>query len=200
VLGRLVEVVSGQTLAQFFAARLFAPLAMKDTSFYVTDRAKQDRIAEPFPGDRSIGTDVDLNDPRVAQKWESGGGGLMSTTMDYARFVQMLVNGGTLDGKRLLSPKTVAYMTADHLGSIAPLAPGIGFGLGFAVRKETGVVPLPGTVGEYYWGGAAGTFFWVDPKEELFVVYMMQSPKHRVRYRDLLKNMVYGAVEKTAAR
>ena len=112
----------------------------------------------------------------------------------------MLVNGGTLDGKRLLSPKTVAYMTADHLGSIAPLAPGIGFGLGFAVRKETGVVPLPGTVGEYYWGGAAGTFFWVDPKEELFVVYMMQSPKHRVRYRDLLKNMVYGAVEKTAAR
>ena len=200
VLGRLVEVVSGQTLGQFFAARVFAPLGMKDTSFYVTDRAKQDRIAEPFPTDRNIGAGADLNDPRVAQKWESGGGGLMSTTMDYARFVQMLVNGGSLDGKRLLSPKTVAYMTADHLGSIAPLSPGIGFGLGFAVRKDAGVIPLPGTVGEYYWGGAAGTFFWVDPKEELFVVYMMQSPKRRVPYRDLLKNMVYGAVDKSSAR
>ncbi len=200
VLGRLVEVVSGQTLGQFFAARVFAPLGMKDTSFYVTDRAKQERIAEPFPTDRNIGVGADLNDPRVAQKWESGGGGLMSTTMDYARFVQMLANGGNLDGKRLLSPKTVAYMTADHLGSIPPLSPGIGFGLGFAVRKDTGVISLPGTVGEYYWGGAAGTFFWVDPKEELFVVYMMQSPKQRVPYRDLLKNMVYGAVEKSAAR
>ena len=124
VLGRLVEVVSGQTLGQFFAARVFAPLGMKDTSFYVTDRAKQERIAEPFPTDRNIGAGADLNDPRVAQKWESGGGGLMSTTMDYARFVQMLANGGSLDGKRLLSPKTVAYMTADHLGSIAPLCAG----------------------------------------------------------------------------
>jgi CubicO group peptidase (beta-lactamase class C family) len=204
VLGRLIEVVSGQTLSQFFTARIFTPLAMKDTAFYVTDKAKHERIVEPFPNDRTIGTDAELNDPRVVQKWESGGGGLVSTTTDYARFLQMLRNGGSLDGKRLVSPKTIAYMTADHLGSAVtpgPLylpGPGFGFGLGFAVRKDAGVSPLPGTVGEYNWGGAAGTFFWVDPKEDLFVIYMMQSPKQRVPYRALLKDMVYGAVDKAA--
>jgi CubicO group peptidase (beta-lactamase class C family) len=204
VLGRLIEVVSGQTLSQFFAARIFTPLGMRDTAFYVTDKSKHERIAEPFPNDRSIGTDAELNDPRVTQKWESGGGGLVSTTTDYARFLQMLLNGGSLDGKRLVSPKTVAFMTADHLGSAVtpgPLylpGPGFGFGLGFAVRKDAGVSPLPGTVGEYNWGGAAGTYFWVDPKESLFVVYMMQSPKQRVPYRALLKDMIYGAVDRPA--
>jgi CubicO group peptidase (beta-lactamase class C family) len=204
VLGRLIEVVSGQTLSQFFTARIFTPLGMKDTAFYVTDKSKHERIAEPFPNDRSIGTDAEFNDPRVAQKWESGGGGLVSTATDYCRFLQMLLNGGSLDGKRLVSPKTVAYMTADHVGSAVtpgPLylpGPGFGFGLGFAVRKDAGVSPLPGTVGEYNWGGAGGTYFWVDPKEDLFVIYMMQSPKQRVPYRALLKDMVYGAVEKAA--
>ena len=90
---------------------------MKDTSFYVTDKTKQDRIVEPFPNDRSIGVGAEFNDPRVAQKWESGGGGMVGTAMDYARFVQMLLNGGTLDGKRIIGPKTVAYMTADHMGA-----------------------------------------------------------------------------------
>ena len=206
VLGRLVEVVSGQSLYQFEKERLLDPLGMTSTSFYVTDRAKQDRIVEPFPNDRNFGIDADFNDPRVVQKWESGGGGMVSTAMDYARFLQMLLNGGSLDGKRVLGPKTVAYMTADHVGtSVAPgplYLPGVGFGfgLGFAVRKDAGVSPLAGSVGEYNWGGAGGTYFWVDPKEDMFVVFMMQSPKWRVPYRAVLKDMVYAAVTKPAAR
>jgi CubicO group peptidase (beta-lactamase class C family) len=206
VLGRLVEVISGQSLYQFEKERLLGPLAMTSTSFYVTDRASQDRIAEPFPNDRNFGIDADFNDPRVVQKWESGGGGMVSTAMDYARFLQMLLNGGSLDGKRVLGPKTVSYMAADHLGaSIAPgplYLPGIGFGfgLGFAVRKDAGVSPVAGSIGELNWGGAGGTYFWVDPKEDMFVVFMMQSPKWRVPYRTVLKDMIYAAVTKPAAR
>jgi len=149
---------------------------------------------------------ADFNDPRVAQKWESGGGGMVSTAIDYARFCQMLLNGGTLDGKRILGPKTAAYMTTDHLGSAIATTPlylpgaGFGFGLGFAVRKDAGVSPYAGSVGEFNWGGAGGTYFWVDSKEDLFVVFMMQSPKQRVYYRGVLKDMIYAAVVKPAAR
>jgi CubicO group peptidase (beta-lactamase class C family) len=204
VLGRLVEVVSGRTLYEFEKARILDPLGMKDTSFYVTDKTKQDRVVEPFPNDRSIGVGAEFNDPRVAGKWESGGGGMVGTAMDYARFLQMLLNGGTLDGKRIIGPKTVAYMTADHMGGGAVPGPlylpgaGFGFGLGFAVRKDAGVSPFPGSVGEYNWGGAGGTYFWVDPKENMFVVFMMQSPKQRVYYRAILKDMIYAAVDKPA--
>ena len=204
VLGRLVEVISRQSLYQFEKERLLDPLGMKDTSFYVTDKSKQGRIADAFPDDRNFGVDADFNDPRMEQKWESGGGGMVSTAMDYARFLQMLLNGGTLDGKRILGPKTIAYMTADHVGTAidpGPLylpGPGFGFGLGFAVRKDAGVSPFAGSVGEYNWGGAGGTYFWVDPKEDMFVVFMMQSPKQRVPYRYLLKDMVYAAVTKPA--
>jgi CubicO group peptidase (beta-lactamase class C family) len=204
VLGRLVEVVSGQTLYQFEKERLLDPLRMKDTSFYVTDASKQSRIAEPFPDDRSIGVDATFNDPRVAQAWESGGGGMVGTAMDYARFCQMVQNGGTLDGKRIIGPKTVAYMGSDQLGTITgPLylpGAGFGFGLGFAVRKDAGVSQFPGSVGELNWGGAGGTYFWIDPKEDMFVVFMMQSPKQRVYYRALLKDMIYAAVAKPAAK
>jgi CubicO group peptidase (beta-lactamase class C family) len=202
VLGRVIEVVSRRTLGEFFSARIFGPLGMRDTAFYVADPAKHARVVEPFASDRNIGIGGDLNDPRVVQKWESGGGGLVSTTMDYARFAQMLLNGGSLNGKRLVSPKTVAYMTADHLGPGVASGPGLGygFGLGFAVRKDAGMASLPGSVGDYYWGGAAGTYFWIDPKEDLFVVYMMQSPKQRVAVRNLLRDMVYGAVDKVATR
>ena len=202
VLGRLVEVISRQSLYQFEKERLLDPIGMKDTSFYVTDKTKQSRIAEPFLDDRSFGAGAEFNDPRVAQAAESGGGGMVGTAMDYARFLQMLLNGGTLDGKRILGPKTVAYMTADHVGtaiSPGPLylpGPGFGFGLGFAVRKDAGVSAFAGSVGEYNWGGAGGTYFWVDPKEDMFVVFMMQSPKHRVPYRYLLKDMVYAAITK----
>ena len=202
VLGRLVEVISRQSLYQFEKERVLDPLGMKDTSFYVTDKAKQSRIVEPFPDDRTFGTGAEFNDPRVAQAAESGGGGMVGTTMDYARFLQMLMNGGTLDGKRILGPKTVAYMTADHLGTTIAPGPlylpglGFGFGLGFAVRKDAGVSAFAGSVGEYNWGGAGGTYFWSDPKEDMFVVFMMQSPKQRVPYRYLLKDMVYAAITK----
>jgi CubicO group peptidase (beta-lactamase class C family) len=206
VLGRVVEVVSDRSLLAFEKARILDPLGMKDTSFYVTDKSKQDRIVEPFPNDRNIGVNADFNDPRVTQKWESGGGGMVSTTVDYARFAQMLLNGGSLNGRRILGPKTVAFMTSDHVGtSIAPgtayiPGSGFGFGLGFAVRKDAGISPLAGSVGEFNWGGAGGTFFWIDPKEDMFVVFMMQSPKQRVPYRAVLKNMIYAAVTKPAAR
>jgi CubicO group peptidase (beta-lactamase class C family) len=206
VLGRLIEVVSGMSLLQFEKERILDPLGMKDTGFYVTDKARQDRIVEPFANDRNIGVNADFNDPRVAQKWESGGGGMVSTPIDYARFCQMLLNGGTLDGKRILGPKTIAYMTSDHLGSaIATTSlylpgPGFGFGLGFAVRTAAGVSPYAGSVGEYNWGGAGGTYFWVDPKEDLFVVFMMQSPKQRVPYRGLLKDMIYAAITRPAGK
>ena len=204
VLGRLVEVISRQSLYQFEKERLLDPLGMPDTSFYVTDKVKQSRIAEPFPDDRSIGVDAQFNDPRVVQAAESGGGGMVGTAMDYARFCQMLLNGGTLDGKRILGPRTVAYMTVDHLGATVTPGPlylpgaGFGFGLGFAVRKDAGVSPFAGSVGEYNWGGAGGTYFWVDPKEDIFVVLMMQSPKQRVAYRYLLKDMIYAAITKPA--
>jgi CubicO group peptidase (beta-lactamase class C family) len=200
ILGRVVEIASGTTLYNFEKERLLDPLGMKDTAFYVTDKAKQERIAEPFKDDRTIGVGAEFNDPRIGGKWESAGGGMVGTAMDYARFLQMLLAGGTLDGKRYLSPATVAYMTADHMGTgVVPgpyylPGPGYGFGLGFAVRKEDGVSAQAGTAGDYFWGGAGGTYFWVDPKRDLFVVYMMQSPRQRLAYRSLLRDMVYAAI------
>jgi CubicO group peptidase (beta-lactamase class C family) len=204
ILGRVIEVVTGKPLYATLKERLFDPLGMKDTSFYVTDKSKQDRIAEPFAKDRSIGKDADFFDPRIEQKWESGGGGLLSTAADYARFLMMLRNGGTLDGKRYLSPKTIAYMISNHIAAGSSVVPGpyylpgagFGFGLGFAVRTEAGVSPQNGSVGEYNWSGAGGTTFWVDPKEDLFVVFMMQSPSQRTRYRTMLHNVIYGAFER----
>jgi len=182
VLGRVVEVISGKSLYEFEKERILDPLHMKDTSFYIADEARRQRIAEPFDNDRKIGNGIAIGDPRVVGKWEAGGQGMLSTTIDYARFLQMLLNGGTLDGQRILGPKTVAYMTADHLGSaVVPgpyylPGPGYGFGLGFAVRRDVGISPVNGSPGEYNWGGAGGTAFWVDPKEQMFVVFMMQSP------------------------
>jgi CubicO group peptidase (beta-lactamase class C family) len=205
VLGRIVEVVAKKSLYEFMKERILDPLGMKETAFYVADMSKHARIAEAFPNDRTIGLETEFFDPRVPQ-WESGGGGLVGTVAEYARFCQMLLNGGVLNGKRLLSPKTVAYMTADHVDtSIAPGAlylpgAGFGFGLGFAVRRDAGVAPVQGTAGEFNWGGAGGTYFWVDPKEDLFVILAMQAPKQRAYYRPLLKNMLYGAVVKSSAR
>jgi CubicO group peptidase (beta-lactamase class C family) len=206
VLGRVVEVVSDRSLYQFEKERILDPLGMKNTSFYVLDKAKQNRIAEPFPSNRILASGNEVNDPRVEGKSEGGGGGMVGTAIDYARFCQMLLNGGTLNGKRILGPKTVAYMTSDHLGaaikpgpSYSP-GPGFGFGLGFAVRTASGEAPVAGSVGEFNWSGAAGTTFWVDPKEDLFVVFMIQGPKQGAYYRALLKDMVYAAVDKPAAK
>ena len=204
ILGRVIEVVSGQSLYQFEKARLFDPLGMKDTTYYVPEPARQPRIAEPLPTDRSFGVGADLNDPRIVRKLESGGGGLVSTAGDYARFLQMLLNGGSLDGKRYLGPRTIALMTADHSNAGAGIVPGplylpgagYGFGLGFAVRRNDGEAPYPSAGGEYNWGGAGGTYMWVDPKNELFVVLMLQSPKYRTHYRTLTRDMIYAAVIK----
>lgn len=204
ILGRVIEVVSGKSLYQFEKERLLDPLGMKDTSFYVTDPAKKSLVAEPFPNDRKIGAGAEMNDPRVQKKYESGGGGMVSTLGDYARFAQMMLNGGTLDGKRYLSPKTVAYMGSNHIGPAAGVVPGpyylpgagFGFGLGFAVRTEAGVSPIEGSVGEMNWSGAGGTTFWIDPKENMYVVFMAQTVSQRGRIRVTLKNLVYGAFDK----
>ena len=204
ILGRIVEVVSGKSLLAFEKERLLDPLGMADTSFYVTDAAKQKRLAEPLANDRNFGVNSDINDPRIAKKLESGGGGMVSTATDYAQFLQMLLGGGTLDGKRYLGPATIRQMTADHANAGAGIVPGplylpgagYGFGLGFAVRRATGEAAVPGEAGEYYWGGAGGTYMWVDPKSDMFVIFMMQSPKYRVYYRSVIRNMVYAALLK----
>jgi CubicO group peptidase (beta-lactamase class C family) len=178
VLGRVVEKVSGVPLGTFFTERVFAPLKMKDTAF-VVPKDKLARLAQPFPVNKETGKAITLLDVTVPQKNDAGGAGSAGTAGDYARFLQMLLNGGQLDGARLLSRVTVAYMTADHLDTIKPampgLVPGYGFGLGFAVRKGNGVANVPGSAGEFSWGGAAGTGFWVDPKEQLVVVVMTQT-------------------------
>jgi CubicO group peptidase (beta-lactamase class C family) len=200
VLGRVIEVVTGQSLYQHLKLRLLDPLGMADTSFYVPEARRQARIAEPLADDRVIGVGALLNDPRVVQKMESGGGGMVSTARDYARFLMMLRNGGQLDGRRYLSPRTLEYMTSNHLDAAVQRTPlylpgaGYGFGLGFAVRTSTGEAPFPSPAGEYNWGGAAGTYMWVDPASDLFVVFMMQSPKFRVPYRSILRNMIYASL------
>ncbi|MEZ5765894.1 MAG: serine hydrolase domain-containing protein [Xanthobacteraceae bacterium] len=199
VLGRVIEVVEGKPLLAVFKERLLDPLGMKDTSFYVTDPGRHALIAEPLPNDGA-----GMFDPRIEMKWQSGGGGLVSTITDYARFAQMIVNGGELDGRHYLSPKTFAWMASDHIGPSTGIAktrgylpgPGFGFGLGFAVRLEQGESALPGSVGELNWGGAGGTYFWADPKEQMFVVMMMQSPAQRLRARNAIKALVYGALDK----
>ncbi len=197
VLGRLVEAVSGQLLRDFFATRIFAPLGMVDTGFHVP-AAEHHRLAEPFATDPDTGADVRVLDVREPVAMDMGGGGLVSTAADYARFTQMLINGGSLDGQRLLSRKTVELMTSDHLGSIPSvndlLPPGHGFGLGFAVRQQAGIAPVAGSAGSYFWGGMAGTTFWVDPKEDLHAILMVQAPGQRDEVRALFRNLVYGAI------
>ena len=197
VLGRLVEVISGQTLGAFLSERILTPLGMTDSGFSVPE-ASQSRIAEPFAKDPEGGVDVALLDVRRSAIFESGGGGMVASTMDYARFLGMLLGSGRLGSTQLLGRKTVELMTADHLGSITGAAdllpPGYGFGLGFAVRTQLGMAPFPGSVGSYYWGGAAGTTFWVDPAERLYAVLMIQAPVQREHYRVLFRDLVYAAV------
>lgn len=197
VLGRLVEVLSGQTLGEYLRRNLFVPLGMHDTGFSV-DQAHHPRIAEPFAHDPDGGVPMRVLEPRRAAAMESGGGGLLSTAMDYARFLQFMRNRGELDGVRLLGSRTVNFMTADHLGAIPVtgevLPPGYGFGLGFAVRTATGIASVPGSKGLYYWGGIAGTTFFVDPAEDLYAVLMIQAPNQRDHYRPLFRSLVYAAL------
>src|ERR1700687_2160573 len=202
VLGRVIEVVSGQSLYQFEKQRLLDPLGMTDTAFYVADATKRPRIAEPMPEDRSVSPVAGIRDPLTPRRWESGGAGMVGTIGDYARFTQMLLNGGTFEGRRYLKPETIALMTSDHIGPEAKIArdyfyfPGAnsGFGLGFAVRRST----PPNTSwpsGEYRWDGVAGTFFFVDPKDDMFLICMMQSPSQRGRIQTELKALIYEALK-----
>ncbi|MEY4121856.1 MAG: Esterase EstB [Pseudomonadota bacterium] len=197
VLGRLVEVVSGQSLGAFLQTEILGPLGMVDTGFAVPPE-QHHRIAEPFAHDPDGGVPMKVIEPREVPAMESGGGGLMSTAMDYARFLQCLRNKGELDGVRLLGPHTVDFMTADHLGHTPAdgvlLPPGHGFGLGFAVRTHAGMSPVPGSVGLYYWGGIAGTTFFVDPALDMYAMLMIQAPNQRDYYRPLFRDMVYAAL------
>ncbi len=198
VLGRVVEAASGMRLGQFLQQRLFVPLKMTDAGFFIAPE-KMRRLAQP-----SRENPIKLIDVSAPPKNDSGGAGAVSTTMDYARFSQMLLNGGRLDDTRVLSRTSVALMTSDHLGRIsAPLTPGellLGtpgytFGLGFAVRQGPGVAGVPGSAGEFMWAGFAGTYFWADPKEELLGVLMTQAPSpERAYYRRLFKQLVYQAI------
>jgi len=199
VIGRVVEVVSGQSLGAFLDERIFKPLGMSDTAFFVPAE-KYERLAEPFSADPDGGPPVQLIEMRTAPRFESGGGGLFSTMDDYARFAQMLYQGGIFGGTRMLSRKTLEWMTSDHLGpnvrigTPSLLQPGHTFGLGFAVRREAGMGQTPGTPGEFFWGGVAGTYFWVAPKEELFALMMVQAPRQRDHFRQLFRTLVYAAL------
>jgi CubicO group peptidase (beta-lactamase class C family) len=203
VLGRLIEVVSGKSLFQFEKQRLLDPLGMSETAFYVADASKRPLIAEPMPNDRFTGPVAGIRDPMLPRRWESGGAGMVGTIGDYARLAQMLLNGGTLDGRRYLKPETVALMTSDHIGPETKIGrdqfyfPGrySGFGLGFAVRTARPPnTPLP--VGEYSWDSVGGTFFFIDPKDDLFAICMMQTPSQRGRIQTEVKTLIYEALKK----
>jgi CubicO group peptidase (beta-lactamase class C family) len=199
ILGRIIEVVSSKSLSAFLTERILAPLQMTETAFH-TGEENATRLAEPFPTDPWNGDKIQLFNPLEKPVMESGGGGLVSTTMDYARFCQMLLNGGVLDGTRIIGRKTLQLMASDNLaphvkieGDLMP--PGHGFGLGFAVRTEAGIAPFAGSVGQFFWSGMGGTFFWIDPVEDLFAVFMSQGPGQRQYTRTLVRNLVYAALE-----
>jgi CubicO group peptidase (beta-lactamase class C family) len=203
VLGRVIEVVSGQSLFQFEKQRLLDPLGMNETAFYVADAEKRVRIAEPLPSDRFARPVAGISDPTLPRRWESGGAGMVGTIGDYARFVQMLLNGGTSDGRRYLKSETIALMASDHIGPEAGIArdqlyfPGgtSGFGLGFAVR--TAVPPNTSwPLGEYRWDGVGGTFFFVDPRDDMFAIFMVQAPSQSGRIQSALKTLIYQALGK----
>jgi CubicO group peptidase (beta-lactamase class C family) len=206
VLGRVVEVASGTTLDKYIEEHITKPLKMGDTAFEAAPD-KKNRGAKP----QKEGPKNEMpNIPDITLKttWKSGGGGMVSTAADYARFLQMFANGGQLDGARILSRKSIDLMTADHLPPdivmgddmyrFEALEPskrmGQGFGLGFAVRNDQGRNPLPGSPNDYFWGGAYGTYFWHDPRERMYVVFMMQSQTARLQYRWLMRDLVYQAL------
>jgi len=201
VLGRVIEVASGQSLYQFQKQNLFDPLGMTTTKFFLTDPAERARYAQPLDKDRH----VERNSLDVT-RWESGGGGMVSTIADFARYGQMLLNGGTLDGKTYLSPATFKAMTSDHIGPGAGVArnvdyypgDGFGYGYGFGVRVFPGFAdpPPPGSLGEIKWDGATGCYIVVDRAEDLFFVVMQDSPSGRMHVVTTIKKIIYDALER----
>ena len=201
MLGRVIEVASGQSLYQFEKANLLDPLGMTTTKFFLTDPAERARYAQPLRKDRHVErSSLDVT------RWESGGGGMVSTIADFARYGQMLLNGGTLDGKTILSPKAYAAMTTDHIGPDSGVernyfyfpGDGFGFGYGFGVRTDPGnaVPPPPGSLGEIKWDGATGCYLVVDRAQDMFFVLMENSPSDRMHVQVNVKKMIYDAFEK----
>ena len=199
-----VEAVTKKRLGEFLQERVFTPLGMVDTGF-VVPASKVARIAKPLATDPETGRPSTFRPPVKPWQYDCGGGCASGTAIDYIRFAQMLLNKGTLDGKRLLSRKTVEYMTSDHLGPNVDVSrlhefavehiDGFGFGLGVAVRRHPGIAGVPGTPGEFLWSGAQGTMFWVDPKEEMVVVFLANTPGPiRRHFRELVKTLVVQSI------
>ncbi len=200
VQGRLVEVLSGMSFDEYLEEKIFKPLGMPDTGFYVPEE-KMDRLAQMYSPTEDGG--LEIANKMMSRNFVrkpglfSGGGGLVSTAHDYMRFSQMMLNGGELDGVRLLSPKTIELMTADHTTVIENNPrrySGYGFGLGFAVAKDVGMIGSPTSVGEFNWGGAAGTRFWIDPKEKFIGIYMVQILPHPFAFGENFKIMSYQSI------
>src|SRR5246127_4952113 len=201
ILGRVIEVASGQSLYQFEKQNLLDPLGMTTTKFFLTDPAERARYARPLPRDRHVeANSLDLT------RWESGGGGMVSTVADFARYGQMLLNGGTFDGKTYLSPATFKAMTSDHIGPGAGVGrdvyyypgDGFGFGYGFGIRTDPGYASPPpsGSLGEFKWDGATGAYIVVDRAEDMFFVVMQDSPSGRMHVNTTIKKIIYDALEK----
>jgi CubicO group peptidase (beta-lactamase class C family) len=204
VLGRVIEVISGKSLLQFEKERLLDPLGMTATAFYITDPARLALLAETMPNDNNFSAGGVRNARRM-MKWESGGGGMISTVVDFAKFSQMLLNGGSLDGKQYLSPQAFNAMAADHVGPGSGVArdyfyfpgDGFGYGLGLAVRTDPGNAkpPPPGSLGELKWDGASGCYFSIDRKQDMFFILMEQTASQRQRIQTALKKLIYEALE-----
>lgn len=204
ILGRVIEVVSGRSLLTFERERLLEPLRMSKTSFFVTNTEDQKLIANPMPDDADFKVGFE-SQPDLFKKWESGGGGMVSTAADLTNFLQMVLDGGVFEGKRLMKPETFTKMTTDHIGPQSGVArdyyyfpgDGFGFGLGFGVRTDAGNAkpPPPGSLGELKWDGASGCYFIVDRKQGFFMLLLEQTPTHRQRIQKTLKQLVYEALE-----
>ncbi len=204
VLARIMEIVTGKSLLEVEKQKLLDPLGMKDTAFFVTDPGKQKLLAQPMPNDSNFRVGRE-NDPTVPRKWESASGGMVSTMSDYARFAQMLLDGGVFEGLTILTPQAFELMTTDQVGPGSGVGrdyfyfpgDGFGFGLGFAVRTEPGNAkpPPPGSLGELKWDGASGCYFVIDRKQDMFFVLLEQTPSERQRIQRSVKQLIYEAME-----
>ena len=205
ILGRIMEVVSKKSLFAIEKEKLFKPLGMNSTTFYVTDMQKRKLIAKPMPNDSDFRVGFESY-PDVTMKWESGGGGMVSTLDDLARFSQMVLSGGKLNGKQYLSPKAFAMMTSDQVGPGSGVGrdffyfpgDGFGYGLGFGVRTDPGNAkpPPPGDLGELKWDGASGCYFVIDRKQDMFFMLLEQTPSERQKIQPAVKRLIYEAMEK----
>jgi CubicO group peptidase (beta-lactamase class C family) len=204
VLARVMEIASGKSLLEIEREKLLDPLGMNDTRFFVTDPEKQKLLAQPVPNDSDFRVGRE-NNPVIRKKWESASGGMVSTMSDFARFAQMLLDGGKFEGKNYISPKAFELLTTDHVGPGSGVerdyfyfpGDGFGFGLGLAVRTDPGNAkpPPPGSLGELKWDGASGCYFVIDRKQDMFFVLLEQTPTERQRIQRTVKRLIYEAME-----